>query len=328
MNKSTGNFRKCIIALTGLLIAFSLNAQTINEVIQTFNAGAGEMNAGNYESALAGFETTVALATALGAEGDEMKAKAEAQIPTVHYRIALEKYKAKDIEGAIVSFENAIETGEQYGNADAKSRSLRYVPQLHNAVGNSKVQAGDYDAAVASYDRAIEYNPAYARAYYGKAVAYMKQDNDEAMVSTMEKAIEVGTAAADTTTAAAAAKILRDHFVNAGKALYQAKNYEEALVSFESSLKYDTEYAESYYLISLIHGINKAYEETVQYGLKALEYEEDDATKKARIYYELGMAYIALAQNDKACDALGRALVEPYAESARHNMDNVLKCGQ
>lgn len=311
-----------------MLLTISMNAQTLNEVIQAFNAAAGEINAANYEAALTGFESTIELATALGAEGDDMKAKAEGQIPNAYYRIAMDKYKAKDIEGAITSFENAVSASDKYGNESVKSKALQYIPQLYNSVGNSKVKAEDFDAAIASFDKAIEYKPDYARAYYGKGVAYMKMKNDEGKISSMEKAIEVGTAAADETTTAAATKILKDHFVYAGKVVYQAEKYDEAIANFESSLKYDAENAEAYYLISVIHGKKKEFEETVKYGLKALEYEEDDVNKKAKIYYEVGMAYTALVEYDKACDALSNALVEPYTSSVKHNMENVLKCGQ
>ena len=328
MIKRKGLFRNCIVILISMLITFPLSAQTLNEVIQAFNAGAGQMNSGNYEGALTGFQTAIDLAAALGEEGDEMRAKAEAQIPNVHYRIALEKYKGKDIEGAIVSFENAVTASDEYGNADVKARSLRYIPQLYNAVGNSKVQGGDYEAAVASYDKAIEYTPDYARAYYGKAIAYMKMDNSEDMISAMEKAIETGTATGDTTTTAAASKVLSDRYINSGKVSYKSEQYDQAISDFEAALTYNPENAEPYYLICLIHGINKEYEQAVEYGLKALEYEEDDVNKEARIYYEIGMAYIALVEYDKACDALSHALVEPYTESVRHNMENVLKCGQ
>ena len=89
-----GNFRTGIAVIAVMLITVSLNAQTINEVIEAFNAGAAEMNAGNFEGAVAGFESTIEQATALGAEGDEMKTKAEAQIPPIHYRMAMDAYKA------------------------------------------------------------------------------------------------------------------------------------------------------------------------------------------------------------------------------------------
>ena len=81
-----GIFRKGFTVLTVMLITISLNAQTINEVIEAFNAGAAEMNAGNFEAAIAGFESTIEQATALGAEGDEMKAKAEGKEYTSEFR--------------------------------------------------------------------------------------------------------------------------------------------------------------------------------------------------------------------------------------------------
>ena len=100
------------------LLTISLNAQTINEVIESFNAGAAEVSAGNFEAAIEKFEQTIEQATALGAEGDEMKVKAEGQIPQLYYKMAMDTYKAKDIPGAIVKFEETVAACEKYGNED------------------------------------------------------------------------------------------------------------------------------------------------------------------------------------------------------------------
>ena len=52
----------------------------------------------------------------------------------------------------------------------------------------------------------------------------------------------------------------------------------------------------------------------------------EDAEKKAKIYYELGNAYVNLVEYDKACAAFKNCLMEPYTASVKHQMDNVLKC--
>ena len=320
------NFRKGIVVLFVMLITISLNAQTINEVIEAFNAGAAEMNAGNFEAAIAGFEATIEKATALGAEGDDMKANAEGQIPPIHYRIAMDKYKAKDLPGAIISFENAVAAGEQYGNEDIKAKSLKYIPQLYNAVGNAQLKSDEYDAALASFDNALKYQPDYARAIYGKALTYKKMNDDATMITTMETAIAVGNATDDAKTVEAATKTLKDHYVNNGKISFQAEEWDEALSYFETSFKYDDTDPEPYYLMCVIYGKQESPEKAIVYGEKAAEREEDDVNKKARIYYELGNAYMVIIEYEKACEAYSQALVEPYLNSVKHKMDNVLKC--
>lgn len=328
MLKRRGNFRTLFSVLVMALITLSLNAQTINEVIESFNTGAAEVTAGNFEAAISNFESTIEQANTLGAEGDEMKAKAEGQIPPLYYRMAMDTYKAKDIPGAIVKFEETVAACDKYGNEDVKGKSLKYIPQLYNSNGNTQLKAGEFEGAIASFDKAVEYKPDYARAIYGKGLVYRKQKDQDNMVATLEQAIEVGNAAnpIDDKTVAAATKILKDGYVNAGKLAFKDENYADAIGNFESSFKYDPENAEVYYLICVAHGRQGDFEKAVESGTKALEYEEDDADKKAKIYYELGNAYVSLAQNDKACEAFKNCLLEPYTASVKHQMDNVLKC--
>lgn len=328
MLKRKGNFRNLISVLVIALFTLSLNAQTINEVIESFNAGAAEVTAGNYESAITNFESTIEQATALGAEGDEMKAKAEMQIPQLYYRIAMDTYKAKDIPGAIVKFEETVAACDKYGNDDVKGKSLKYIPPLYNSNGNTQLKAGDFEGAIASFDKAVEYQPDYARAIYGKGLVYRKQKDQDNMVATLEQAIEVGNNAdpVDEKTVAAATKILKDGYVNAGKLAFKDENYADAISNFESSFKYDPENAEVYYLICVCHGRLGEFEKAVESGTKALEYEEDDVDKKARVYYEVGNAYVKLVEYEKACAAFKNCLVEPYTASVQHQIDNVLKC--
>ncbi len=328
MLKRRGNFRTLFSVLVIALTTLSLNAQTINEVIESFNAGAAEVTAGNFEAAITNFESTIEQATTLGAEGDEMKAKAEGQIPPLYYRMAMDTYKAKDIPGAITKFEETVAACDKYGNDDVKGKSLKYIPQLYNSNGNTQLKAGDFDGAIASFDKAVEYKPDYARAIYGKGLVYRKQKDQDNMVATLEQAIEVGNASnpVDDKTVAAATKILKDSYVNAGKLAFKDENYTDALSNFESSFKYDPENAEAYYLICVIHGRQGDFDKAVESATKALEYEEDDAAKKAKIYYELGNAHVGLVEYDKACAAFKNCLVEPYTASVKHQMDNVLKC--
>jgi tetratricopeptide (TPR) repeat protein len=320
-----GNLRRNISLLVMMLISVSLIAQpTITDVINAFNAGAEEVNAGNFETAIAKFEETISLAETLGAEGDEMKANAQGQIPTLHYRMASDAYKAKDIPGAISKFEATVEACEKYGNEEIKAKALKYIPQLCNSQGSSQSKAGEFEAAHISFDKAIESKPDYARAYYNKALVYKKQNDEANMVSTMEKAIEVGTAAGDEKTTAAATKTLKNLYLSYGKTAFKAEDYDEALKNLEASYKYDDQDADPYYLSCVIYGQKGEFEKAVEYGLKAAQYE--DAADQAKIWYELGNAYMNLVEYEKACDAFSKALVEPYLNTVQHKMDNVLNC--
>jgi len=320
-----GSFRKYFSVMILALITLSMNAQTtITEVINAFNAGAVQVNAGDFDAAIARFEETIALADELGTEGDEMKANATAQIPALNYRMAMDTYKAKDIPGAITKFEATVEACDKYGNDDIKAKSMKYIPQLYNANGNAQVKGGDFEGALASFDKAIEYKPDYARAVYGKALVYKRQNDEANMLSTMEKAIEVGNAAGDSKTTAAATKVLKGHYMNTGKIAFKAEDYEEAIKNFDASYAYDAENAEPYYLTCVIYGKQDEFEKAVEYGIKAAQYQAAD--DQAKIWYEVGNAYMSLVEYEKACDAFSKALVEPYLNTVKHKMDNVLNC--
>jgi tetratricopeptide (TPR) repeat protein len=320
-----GNFRMYFSVVIMVLVAVSLNAQTtITDVINSFNAGAEQVNAGDFDAAIAKFEETIALADELGAEGDEMKTNATGQIPALHYRIALDTYKAKDIPGAITRFESTVEACDKYGGDDIKAKSLKYIPQLYNAQGNSQVKASDFEGAHASFDKAIEYKPDYARAVYGKALVYKRQKDDANMVATMQEAIEVGTAAGDDKTVAAATKTLKDYHLNTGKIAFKAENYDDAIASFDKSYAYDDEDAEPYYLTCVAYGKKGEFEKAVEYGIKAALFEEE--ANQAKIWYEVGAAYTSLDDYTNACEAFSKALVEPYLNSVKYQMENVLDC--
>ena len=310
-----------VLAMFGI----AMQAQpTLTDVINSFNAGAQEVNSGNFTKAILKFEETIKLAEELGPEGDKMKADAQSQIPALHYRMALDAYKAKDIEGSIAQFEKALATSEKYGNEEVHDKSVKYIPQLYYALGSSQIRVGELDSALASFDKALGTDPSYARAVYGKAMVYKLKDDDAKLVATMEQAIKAGKATGDEKTAAAATKTLKDYYMNAAKVAFKNEAYDKALQDIEASNKYDSTDAESYYLRCVIYDKQEAFDKAVESGLKALQYEKPD--DQAKIWFELGNAYTNLVEYDKACDAYSKAMVDPYLETAKYKMENVLHC--
>ena len=311
-----------------VFLSVSVNAQTINEVIEAFNAAAEEVNTGNFETAISKFEDCIDLATQLGDEGDEMKDRAEGQIPALYYKLATTAYKEKDYEGAITRFEETVAASEQYGNEDLKAKSLKYLPSLHNAVGNRKYKEGNYEAAMTHFDKAIEYKPDYAKAYFGKGQVYQKQGDTENMLATLEKTIELSNAAGDEKTAKVASQKVRDHYYSIGRLAVKEDDYQTAVENLTRALEYDAEFSEPYYLLSVMYNKEMSYDKAADNAEKALLYDETEPQLKARIYYELGNAYVGLVEYDKACEAFANALYDPYTNTVKHKMENVLNCDQ
>ena len=317
---------RIIILTTILFLTTALNAQTINEVITAYNAGAEFVNTGSFEAAISKFEECIQLASQLGAEGDEMKLKAEGQIPALYYRIASDKYKEKDIDGAITFFEKTIEACNQYGNEEFKVKSINFVAQLYNTKGNTHFKNEELDKALASFDKSIFYKPDYAKAYYGKGLVYKKMNDEANMLSMLDKAIETGKTSADDKTTEAAVKTIRDYYVIGGVNAMKTEDYETAFKCFDASMKYDDKYSEPYYRLAVIYNKQLEYDKAAENALKAIEYDNSESEKKARLYFELGNAYVGMVEYQKACDAFKNALYEPYTSNVKYKMENVLKC--
>jgi tetratricopeptide (TPR) repeat protein len=317
---------RIIILTTFLFLTASLNAQTINDVITAFNAGAEQVNTGSFETAISKFEECIQLANQLGAEGDEMKLKAEGQIPALSYRLASDKYKEKDIDGAITWFEKTIDFCNLYGNEEFKGKSINFVAQLYNTKGNNYFKNEELDKAMASFDKAILYMPDYAKAYYGKGLVYKKMNDETNMLVMFDKAIETGKASGDDKTTEVAVKTVRDYFVIGGVNAMKTEDYETAFRCFDASMKYDDKYAEPYYRLAVIFNKQLEYEKAAENALKAIEYDNSEPEKKARLYFELGNAYLGMVEYQKACEAFTNALYEPYTNTVKYKMENVLKC--
>lgn len=302
-----------------------LQAQTINEVIEAFNAGAELVNGGTFTDAIMKFEECIELATQLGAEGDEMKTNAQAQIPNLHYRIAMDLYKAKDIDGAIVKFEDAVVACDKYGNDDVKTKSQKYIPQLYNVKANNHLKNDEFEDALASFDKAIEGIPNYTRAYYGKGMVYRKTKEEDKMVELFNKTLEIGQSPGDDKYTDAASKVLRDHYYSKAAVATKAEDYPIAFEMFNKSLEYDSEFSDPYYYMAVIYNKELEYDKALENALKALDLESDES-KKPRIWFELGNAYVGNVEYEKACEAFSHCLMEPYENSARYKMENVLNC--
>lgn len=302
-----------------------LNAQTtINDVINTFNDGAQLVSDGSFEDAVTKFEECYNLATELGEEGNNMKTKAAEQIPALHYRMAMDNYKARDIEGAIAKFKDAMKAGNKYGDEEIAGKSEKYIPQLYNLVGKTYVRQDKSELALSSFDSALVWNPEYAQAIFNKGMVYKASDDNEKMISLMDESIKVGKNTGDDKTVQAASEVMREYYSDKAIAAINSENDEVALEMSDKSLQYDKEFSDPYYYKALIYNKQQEYDMALENAQKALDY-ADEETNTSRIYFELGNAYSGNVDYQKACDAFSKCTREPYLSRAKHKKE-VLSC--
>jgi tetratricopeptide (TPR) repeat protein len=99
---------RVLAIFAGVLLAGTLSAQTLTDVINEFNTGVEKVNAQEYVSALEHFNQVLSMAEVVGDEANDMKAQAEKLIPSTYYRQATTYMKRKQYDNAIPNLEKQL----------------------------------------------------------------------------------------------------------------------------------------------------------------------------------------------------------------------------
>jgi len=324
--------KKFALMAVVMSITFALFAQTpMDPVIAKFNDGAAKVNAGDFKNAILDFEEVIALAETVGPTANDLKAKAQLQLPVLYYQVATAYMKQKKYEEAIPSLEKTVELAELYGNSiDNKTKALKYLPQLLTGVGSQKYKEQNLPEALKNFDEALKYDPSYAKAYLGKGLINADQFKEKDMLENLGKAIELSKLAGDTKTVELAQTRMGAYYTNLGNLDMadvdpEDADYSAPIASFEKAVSYNDAAADAYYMLAVIYNKTIEFDKAIENASNALK-SETDATKIAAINYELGLAYVGNTEYTLACEAFNKALVGPFAEKAQSKKEKVPGC--
>jgi len=320
---------KFMAIVAGLLIGIQAISwgQTKKDVIDAYNQGV-KLLSSSRKGAIASFKKCISLADQVGEEASETRKLAEDQIPKLYYKLAVESYKKRDFEGAINGFEKTKKVAKKYGNDMLAQKSERITPKLYYAWGRQEYAKKNYEKALEIFDQGIQLNPNMASAYLGKALTYDKLREEDKMKEAADKAMETGLTTHDTKTVTAAEKFMRNYTYNHAVIAIQAKRKDEAEQYLKSSIEYGNNSPDVYYELGKIYQERKIYDRAITNIKKALSLDHGTDSIKARYYYIIGKIYEGENKKDEACAAFKKALYAPYDESAKYEIEHVLKCGK
>jgi len=328
-------FKLSFLVFAVALFSVNAAAQEKADLIKLYNQADQQASEKQYQEAINSFTQVISVAEQLGAEGDDIKQRAEKAIPGLYMGIAaqdLAKFKQSksiaDLDNAIASFEEAQAVANQYNNDNVSQKSTQYIPLLHYNKGVLLFKQQNYAQANAAFDNAIELNGNYAKAYYQKALVFKKTDpNDiDGMLTMLDKAIEVANSANDGRTARLATKKAHDELVFRGAKATEAKRYDQSISLLNRALNYDTESADAHYRLAEVYNKRSNYDKALEHANQALAFENGSRTEKAKIYFELGFAHQFKNNKSQACDAFSNAAVGQFKAPAEHKMEFELKC--
>jgi tetratricopeptide (TPR) repeat protein len=312
---------KLFVAILLMTVSGVLSAQTMDDAIAKFNEGADDINKGEFSSAITSFNELLIMAETVGPEADNLVSQAKEQLPLLHYQVAIGYIKQKDYENAIPSLENTVALSDAYGNnEDKKEKALKYLPQLLTGVGTQDFKDDNFDKAIERFKSAIKYSPNYPKSWLGLGLVYQKQFNEEEMVSTLSKAIELGSQFNDTKTVSTAKEALASYYVDEANLEFEDmdpmdEDFSYLIELYEKALSFQPSNADANYKLALIYNRMIEYDLAIEHAKKALETEVVEI-KVAAINFELGNAYIGTAEYDLACAAFDNAMVGVLEDKA------------
>ncbi len=277
------------LILLATVFSCSLTAQTLDEVTKSYN----EAVVGANEKPAETLTTLMALlpkAEALGDEAAEITGKITGMLPTLQYNTARMAHDKKDINGAIVGFEKTVELSEKYDNPDMAKQVNDQLPMLYYTQGSAKLKAKDRDGAMSAFNKALAMDANYARAYYGISKAFRGQSMDSVLYYT-NKAIEL--AGADSKEATGYKKGARITTSKEAAKVAKAGKNQEALAMYEKALMYTA---------------------------------AGDEKNLSKYNYKIAKIYQGMGKTADACAAYGKVKDAKYAESAKYEMKEKLKC--
>lgn len=319
---------RVLATFAGVLVAATLSAQTLTDVINEFNTGVEKLNGQEYVVALEHFNQVLTMAEVVGDEANDMKAQAEKQIPATYYRQATTFMKRKQYDNAIPYLENTVETAALFGNnEDISKKAAGYLPQLYVREGNTKRKNKSYDDAIEYFDKAIALNPNLYQACQGKGMVYLEQDETEEMMECFNNAKE-GAMAKNNTKAIDQINGVIDSYYNkfimeeVGAIDPEENDYSYVVEACENALAANPTNPRALYHLAMVANKSDQAENAIEYCQKALQYEKEVIWMSA-INFELGSAYQSTKQYDEACVALQKVTEDPFLARAEKKIDAV-----
>lgn len=315
----------------GVLLAGTMTAQTLTDVINEFNTGVEKLNNQEYEVSIEHFNQVLAMAETVGEEAADMKTKAEQQIPSSYYRQATLFLKRKQFDNAIPYLEKTLESSSLYNNnEDIKSKASNYLLQSYMREGQRNYRNKAYDEALDFYDKALAMNEGLYQAHQGKGLIFKDQNEFDSMLEEFNLAKEGALEKNDMKTISSINGVMDAHynkFITEELEMVDPEDndYSYVVEACENALGANPENPRAFYHLALVSNKKVEYDAAVDYALKALQFETEPVWLSA-INFELGTAYQNSVEYDKACEALNKVTEEPFLTRAEKKMDVIGGC--
>lgn len=324
------NLLRATAVTAALFISVNTSAQvTMKEVVDAFNQGV-QFASTNPELAVKSFEQAIKYADEVGGEeAMGLKNQAMAQIPKLYFDNARALVSKNDLNGALVQLKNCIAAGEKYNMPQYANNARPTISAIYLALGNNAMKTKSYTEAITNYDQAIAYNPRAIKAFLGKVLVYNEQAMEAEMVEAAMGGMNSNPVPNDMAVIEDIKKVVAAFYYNSAQNTMQAKDYAATEDNLQNAMKFGMDDNPiAYYQLGLARISMNKWDTAVEALMEAADLDEAaPAADKAKYFFNLGKAYEALGNSSKACESYKKALFGEFAQAAKFQIENVLKCG-
>lgn len=318
----------CSIVLLGFVLAGFQNvqAQAYADVVNKFNEAQEVLRNNDLPRALTMFRETAQMAGRIGSEADELKSRAERQIPNIQFTIARNHFQERRFAQAITAFEQALTYAEQYNEPTIATNTRRALPVVFLQYGNTEFRNENLARAEELYRKAIELNRNYARAYYQLGLLERRRNNVDASIGYFDQAIQIARATNDSEVERLAEGAARDYLTFLGSTEVENGRFRQGIRYLERSLEYDMQHADTFYRLAEAYNNMAMWNEAIRAAEQALRFERGGQVARAKIHFELGIAHKNLNNTRQACASFRSAAYGQFRAAAEHEMEHELRC--
>lgn len=322
--------RKLSLLLTVMFLfsASQLSAQTYEDAIKTFNEGFNLSKENDYAGAKVKFEKVLEISEAVGEKANEIKDKAASQIPVLQYKIAASTFKSQNFDMAISQFQEALDLAKKYNDTRLAGQIEANFPKFYFVKGTSHFKKAEYEKAIEAYSAATSYNFKYSKSWYQKALSYKNLDNFDDAVDSFEQALDAAEMEGDSKVLKEANEQLVSMHLLKGYGFFEKKQFDNAIDFYKKAISYNNNDVQVLYRLAEVHNAKAKFNEAINYAQKALEYDDSGKTDRAKIWFEIGLAYKALDKKVSACEAFEQASYGQFRNRSQHEIEFELKCKQ
>ncbi len=307
-----------------IMLSFGLYAQSIDDVGAKLNEGNEAMKAKQYAKAITAYEAAIKMSGTVGAEADALKESSQQQLVNAYYRNGITLYKSKNYESSVANLNNGRKMAAEIGDTDMEDKLTVVTAKVLSSKGMSLIKDNDLDGAYQAFDEAHKVKPTCVISYYGKGLVWKERGDFNKMMSSMDKAIELGQkepkmdkyverskdAASKALLAEATEEINKEHGAEAARHI-------------NDSFKYKAGDADAYYYLTVAYNKSKNFGKATEAANTALGMQQGD---KSSIYFQLGQALEGQGNTSGACDAYKQVTSGPNVDAAKYQITQVLGC--